>query len=316
MLERLTIRDLALIERAEIAFGAGLNVITGETGAGKSLLISAVDLLIGGRADSDTVREGAKAAIVEGEFQVEGAHAREVQDLLESWGVPPEDGTLIVRREVQPGGRSRATVNQSAVTVASLKRLGEILLDLHGQHEHKAQAGTPRGSSLLRAGAGLDTLDRLGGLDDEVARYGEARAAWREATAELERLEQSLATFADRREWMEQAARDLDQAQLRDGEEEELASDAARLAHADRLRELVSGALDRLEGDASAGASISSLSTCPHWMRRGSRPARRPVRSPGTPRASTPTRRRSRPSRRDARGSRGSRAVTGAACRS
>src|SRR6476620_7466997 len=149
MLERLTIRDLALIERAEIAFGAGLNVITGETGAGKSLLISAVDLLIGGRADSDTVREGAKAAIVEGEFQVEGAHAREVRDLLESWGVPPEDGTLIVRREVQPGGRSRATVNQSAVTVAPLKRLGEILLDLHGQHEHKALAGTPRGSSLL-----------------------------------------------------------------------------------------------------------------------------------------------------------------------
>jgi DNA repair protein RecN (Recombination protein N) len=258
MLERLTIRDLALIERAELAFGDGLNALTGETGAGKTLVVHAVDLLVGGRADADTVREGARAAVIEGVFQVEGERAARVAELLGSWGVPNEDDALIVRREVQAGGRSRGTVNQASVTVASLKRLGEMLLDLHGQREHQGH-GPYEHQSLLRPGAGLVTLDRLARLEPEVAGYGESLAALREAQGELERLEASLATYADHREWMEQAARDLDQAKLRDGEEEELGREAARLAHADRLRELTALALDRLaESEGSAASSIAA----------------------------------------------------------
>ncbi|HEY6867920.1 MAG TPA: AAA family ATPase, partial [Candidatus Eisenbacteria bacterium] len=249
MLERLAIRDLALVEHAEIAFGPALNVVTGETGAGKSLLVQAVDLLLGGRADADAVREGAPLAAIEGEFRLAGGHAARVGAQLAAFGVEFDGETLILRREIQAGGRSRALANQSPLTVASLRRLGELLADLHGQHEHQ---------SLLRAEAGLDVLDRVAGLEADAAHYAEALAAWREAEDEGRRLAASLATFTERREWMEHAARELDEAALHPGEEEALAGEAARLAHADRLRGLVSGALDRLaEGEQPALDAIA-----------------------------------------------------------
>ena len=210
MLERLTIRDLALVERAEIAFADGLHAVTGETGAGKSLTVEALDLLVGARADADIVREGAKACVVEGEFRLAGDTAQRVGALLAEWGLEFDGEALVVRREVSAEGRSRAAVNQSAVTLASLKRLGELLLDLHGQHEHQ---------SLLREGAALATLDRLAGLEAERARYGETLAALREAEGELERLEESLATYAERRDYLLAAARELDDARLLAGEE-------------------------------------------------------------------------------------------------
>jgi DNA repair protein RecN (Recombination protein N) len=249
VLERLVIRDLVLVERAEVEFAAGLNVVTGETGAGKSLLVQAVDLLTGGRADPGIVREGAKAAVVEGEFRPSARAALRVGPLLAAWGIEADGDVLILRREVQAGGKSRALVNQSAVTRGALRELCEALADLHGQHEHQ---------SLLRPGAGLETLDRLAALEGENARYAQALAAWRAAASRLKALEHALATHAERREWMEQAAAELDQAQLRDGEAGELRLEAARLAHADRLRELVEQALGRLsEGEAAATDAIA-----------------------------------------------------------
>lgn len=243
MLERLTIRDLALVEHAEVSFGPGLNAVTGETGAGKSLLVQAVDLLVGGRADAGAVREGARLAAVEGEFRLAGPCAKRVGEQLSAFGIEFDGETLILRRELHAGGKTRALANQSPVTVASLKRIGEILADLHGQHEHQ---------SLLKPEAGLETLDRLADLEGEVAHYGEALAAWRDAGEALARLEQSLASLTDRREWMEQAARELDEAKLTEGEEESLRGEAARLAHADRLRILVGAALEHLTEDEHA----------------------------------------------------------------
>jgi DNA repair protein RecN (Recombination protein N) len=243
-LERLTVANLALVERAELALGPGLNVVTGETGAGKSLLIQSMSLVVGERADAAVVREGAASAIVEAEFHLEGATARRAAELLAEWGIDFDGQTLIVRREVQAEGKSRATVNQAAVTLASLKRLGEILADLHGQHEHQ---------SLLRADAGVDTLDRLAGLERDRGAYADALAAWREATGALDRLEKTLSEHAEKRAWMEEAAREIDAARLAPGDEEDLRREAARLAHADRLRELTTQALDRLsEGEGSA----------------------------------------------------------------
>jgi DNA repair protein RecN (Recombination protein N) len=250
MLERLIIRDLALVERAEVELGPGLNVVTGETGAGKTLLVQSASLLVGGRADADAVRDGARAASVEGEFRLEGETGRRVAALLESWGLEPGDETLIVRREVQAGGKSRASVNQSPVTLAALKQLGEILADLHGQHEHQ---------SLLRPGAGLETLDRLARLDAERARWDEAFAAWRHAANERALLEQSLSTYAERRDHLLTAARELDEARLVEGEDEELRREGARLQHADRLRELVGQALERLsDGEHPATDALAA----------------------------------------------------------
>ncbi len=198
MLERLTVRDLALVDRAELVLGRGLNVVTGETGAGKTLLVDAVSLLLGGKAESDAVREGAELAVVEGEFHVAGETREGVAELTREWGVEFDGETLIVRREVRPGGRSRAVVNSVAVTQGTLQRLGERLADLHGQHEHQ---------SLLRPEGGLETLDRLGGLEPERDRYREALAAAREAAQDLERIEGSLRTYAERRDYLMDAAR-------------------------------------------------------------------------------------------------------------
>ena len=250
MLERLAIRDVALVERAEIEFGEGLHAVTGETGAGKSLFVESLALVVGGRADAGIVREGAKAAAVEAEFRLEGEMSRRVNALLEEWGIGFDGETLLVRREVTAEGRSRATVNDTSVTIASLRRLGETLVDLHGQHEHQ---------SLLREGAALATLDRLGGLDARRAGFADAHAALREAEGELARLAESLATFAERRDYLLAAARELDEAKLSHGEEEELRSEAARLAHADRLRELAGAALERLsEGEGAAAGSLGA----------------------------------------------------------
>jgi DNA repair protein RecN (Recombination protein N) len=250
VLERIRIRDLALVEAGEVEFGSGLNVVTGETGAGKSLLVQAISLLVGERAESDVVREGAAAAVVEGEWRVSGDLAARVGELLSSWSLEFDGECVIVRREVQAGGRSRASVNQSPVTQSALKRLGEILADLHGQHEHQ---------SLLRPDAGIELLDRLAALGAERAAHAEALAAYREAAAEHERLEQSLASYAERRDYLMQAARELDEARLESGEEDALRIEAARLQHADRLRQLVGQALERLsEGEGAARDAIAA----------------------------------------------------------
>jgi DNA repair protein RecN (Recombination protein N) len=253
MLERLVIRDLALVERAEIAFGDGLHAVTGETGSGKSLTVEALALLVGERADADIVRDGAKACVVEAEFRLTADAARRAGELLQSWGLEFDGEMLIVRRELSAEGRSRASVNQSSVTLANLKRLGEHLLDLHGQHEHQ---------SLLRDGAALATLDRLAGLEPERAKFADVLAALREAEGDLARLRESLATFAERRDYLSAAAAELDDANLREGEEDELAGEAARLAHADRLRELATLAGDRLsEGE---GAAVEGIGIARH----------------------------------------------------
>ena len=255
MLERLTLRDLALIERADLELGPGLNVITGETGAGKSLLVQSVDLLTGERADADIVRDGARAAIVEGEFRIADGIRRAVGGQLEAWGIEFDGETVIVRREVMASGKSRAVVNQAAVTLAALKSLGDLLADLQGQHEHQ---------SLLRPDAGLETLDRLAGLDDARAAYVMALAELRTAEHELARREESLRTYQDRRGWMEDAAAEIDDARLIEGEDDRLRDEAARLAHADRLREKVSHALARLS-DAD-DAALAALNSAAHTL--------------------------------------------------
>ena len=248
MLERLIIRDLALVERAEITFGSGLNVLTGETGAGKTLVIDAMNLVVGQRASAESIRTGGAAAIAEAEFRLAGESAARIGRMLSEMGLDFDGETLVVRREVTEG-RSRASLNQSPVTLASLQKAGELLADLHGQHAHQ---------SLLRPSAGLLTLDRLGELEEPRHRYGEALAAWREAQAELERVRTSLATFAERRDYWTHAARELADAKLLEGEEERLTGDAARLAHTDRLRELTSQALEKLsEADGSAAQRLS-----------------------------------------------------------
>ena len=156
MLKSLTIRNYALIESVEIEFGSGLNILTGETGAGKSIIIDALSLILGDRASSDVVRKGADKAVVEGVFGI--AENVTVKALLKQNEIELQED-FILRREVSIKGQSRCFVNDSPVPLTVLKEIGDHLVDLHGQHEHQ---------SLLRPETHISLLDEFGGLDKLV----------------------------------------------------------------------------------------------------------------------------------------------------
>jgi DNA repair protein RecN (Recombination protein N) len=224
MLTELRIRDFAVIQRLAIRLGPGLNALTGETGAGKSIIVGALSLLLGQRASAEVVRADAAKAEVEGVFDVEGNAG--VHDVLFRHGLEPEDGLLILRREIAAGGRGRVWINGVAATVALLGELGAHLVDLHGQHEHQ---------SLLRPRQQRAMLDAY-------ADALELAAAVRRQHERLQELRQRLAALDSRVRETEQRAdylrfqlEEIDGAQLRPGEEEELEAEVRRLSHAGEL---------------------------------------------------------------------------------
>jgi DNA repair protein RecN (Recombination protein N) len=251
LLARLRVRNLAIVEDATLEFDPGLNALTGETGAGKSLLVEAVSLLVGGRADAAVVRSGAPSTVVEGEFDLAGSpSAPRVADLFERWGWEWDGAGVVLRRELTAEGRSRASVNQSPATVSALRALGELLVDIHGQHEHQ---------SLLRADAALALLDRAAGLEPARAEYADRLAAWRAAADRLEALRAELRTASEQADYLAHALGEIERAQLRPGEEETLRVESDRRRHAERLRELVQGARDRLGGeDGGVAARVAA----------------------------------------------------------
>ncbi len=224
MLKEVRIRNFAVIENVSVSFEPGLNVLTGETGAGKSIVIDAILLLRGGRAQTDVIRTDAQTATVEAVFDVTGL--RDVLTVLTDAGLVAEDGQLVVRRELARSGRHRAFVNDSAVTVGLLERLGDELVEVHGQHEHQR---------LLEPARQLDLLDRFAGAEGARAETAAAFEAWREAADALGALRAVKRDRAEREDLLRFQLRELDGAQLRRGEEEELRQERRRLQHAERL---------------------------------------------------------------------------------
>src|SRR5262245_50869086 len=167
MLRELRIRNFAVIETVTVPFASGLNVLTGETGAGKSIVIDALLLVRGARAQIDVIRTDAEPATVEAVFDVAGR--REALAVPGEAGLAPEDGQLVVRRDLASAGRHRAFVKDGAVTVGLLERLGDELVEIHGQHEHQR---------LLEPARQLDLLDRFAGAEPARERMATAFAAW------------------------------------------------------------------------------------------------------------------------------------------
>jgi len=237
MLSELRVRDLATIADVTLHLGAGLNVLTGETGAGKSMLVDALALLLGERAAGGNVRPGAGKAIVEGAFEGIDAGTR---NRIEALGLDVEDGRVVVRREVSAEGRSRAWVNGSPTTASALAQLGALLVDLHGQHETQ---------SLLHAEAQRDILDAFAHAEGERAAVAEAHAA----LATLRADEASLASRRDeirrRADYLRHVMAEIDHARLKPGEEEALQVEARRLSQAGALGELAQRIVDAIEGD-------------------------------------------------------------------
>ncbi|MEN3001130.1 MAG: AAA family ATPase, partial [Armatimonadota bacterium] len=211
MLLELHIENLAIIERVEIAFEAGFNVLTGETGAGKSMLLNALNLVLGERADPSLIRTGADRLRVSAVFQL--PDEPELHAMLQEMGIQPEDSLLYLSREVQASGRSIARVNGQPVPLSTLKTIGDLLVDLHGQHEHQ---------SLLKPGSHLELLDRW--LGEEVLKL---RAEVRETVHQLRQMESEMRALTEREREREQMLdlyrfqqAEIEKAQLQPGEEE------------------------------------------------------------------------------------------------
>jgi DNA repair protein RecN (Recombination protein N) len=241
MLRELRIRNLAVVEAAAVPFGPGLNVLTGETGAGKSILLDALLLVAGARGSSDLVRADADSATVEAVFALPPRSA--ARAVLDDAGLAPEDGEVVVRRELSRAGRHRAFVNDSPVTVALLERLGEHLVEVHGQHEHQR---------LLEPVRQLELLDRVAEAEDAREGVAALHAKYHAARDELERTRAAARDRAQREDLLRFQVAELDAARLRPGEEEELRAERRRAQHAERFGAGLAEASALLDDDRDA----------------------------------------------------------------
>ena len=248
MLTELRVRDLATIADVTLILGPGLNVLTGETGAGKSMLVDALALLLGERADSGSVRPGAGKTIIEGAF--EGID-KATRARIEALGLDVEEGRIVVRREVSAEGRSRAWVNGSPTTASVLSQLGALLVDLHGQHETQ---------SLLHVEAQRDILDAFAHAEGERAAVAESHASLAAIRAEETTLVSRRDEVRRRADYLRHVVAEIDHAKLKSGEDESLQIEARRLSQAGALAELaqrVADALESGEGNALGAVSVA-----------------------------------------------------------
>ena len=240
MLRRLTVRNLAIVEDLEIELSDGLTVVTGETGAGKSILVDALALLAGGRGSAELVRQGAARLTVSGEFDADAA----VRAELARAGLA-EGETVLLRRELAPDGKGRAFVDDEPAAVRTLGRIGERLVAIHGQSSEQ---------ELVDAGAALDLLDAFAKTDAEREATAGAAARWKEAREQLEALEASRRERGARLEMLEFQVREIEAVAPLEREDADLPVERERLLHADRIRragETALGALSEDEGSAA-----------------------------------------------------------------
>jgi DNA repair protein RecN (Recombination protein N) len=249
VLRSLSIRDFVIVDRLELEFASGFTVLTGETGAGKSILIDALTMVLGERAEPIVVRAGAERAEASAEFEAGGG--RELERWLKDNGLAGDDGRLLMRRVIESSGRSRGFINGRAATLAQLREAGEFLVDIHGQHQHQ---------SLLRAGAQRELLDAYGDLADVAARVARLYRDWRQRRDSRVALEANAAALGAEREQLEWQVRELEALKLRADEWPELTAEHSRLAHAASLIEAAQLGVDALsEGEASSLARLSAI---------------------------------------------------------
>ncbi len=248
MLESLHIQNYALIDDIELEFGRGFNVLTGETGAGKSIIVGALNLVLGARASSEGVRDGADKARVDAVFRI-GKPPSGLAKVLEESEIALEDGALILSRVVTPDGRSRAYAGGAPVPLAVLAAIGDELVDMHGQHEHQ---------SLLKPARQVDLLDGYAGVEDDRKAVSEAVASFRAVERELAGLEVDDRERARRVEFLQHEVREIEKAGLRAGEEEEIRERRNLLTNAERIFELSSNAYGTLH-ERDEGAVVDAL---------------------------------------------------------
>ncbi|HSS27120.1 MAG TPA: DNA repair protein RecN [Usitatibacter sp.] len=245
MLRALSIRDYVIVERLDLELAGGFTALTGETGAGKSILIDALLLALGGRADPAAVRAGAQRAEVSADFEV--GEAGPARAWLRSLDFEEEDGACLVRRTVDAGGRSRGFVNGRPATAAQLRELGEMLVDVHGQHDHQLLLRSDRQRGLLDSFAGAEELAR-----DVASRFG----AWRRLAEQRGAREQAQGASARERELLAHEIRELEALDFDPRAWEDEQAEQRRLAHAQELIAAVSECAEMLEDSEESATAI------------------------------------------------------------
>ena len=250
MLSELRIENFAIIDKLEIIFQPGLIVFTGETGAGKSIIIDAVELLLGGRADPTMIRSGAERALIEARFEIPEDTNLTIQGILQREDLLDDQDTLYIGREVRAEGRSTARLNGRVVNLGLLKEIGELLVDLHGQSEHL---------SLLRVKQHLALLDRYAGNQTQQQKYLNDYHALILVKNDLKRLRQSESEAARRLDILDYQINEISSAKLEHDEEDLLITERNRLANAENLASAAQQALVKLEDGTPESASIIDL---------------------------------------------------------
>jgi len=246
MLAALSIRDIVLIDKLDLQFGQGLSVLTGETGAGKSILLDAFSLAIGARGDASLVRRGAEQGQVTATFELASDHP--VLALLTENSIPVED-ILILRRVQGVDGRSRAFINDTTVSVQLLRQVGQALVEIHGQHDERA---------LIDPSGHRDLVDAFGGLATDASRVAETYEAWQEADAARARHESEIAATRANADYVAHALEELRTLNPERGEEEALAARRQLMMNAEKIAGELNEALDALQGEGTAGARLAS----------------------------------------------------------
>ena len=255
MLRSLYIKNFALFEELEVNFTSGLNVITGETGAGKSLIIDALNYILGDRVDPEMLRSGASKSIIEGVFYLQRVN---LDDFFTSAQIENQTDELLLRKELSLSGRSRSFINESLVANQILKELGEMLVDLHGQHEHQ---------SLLKIEKHIDYLDAFGDLQSQVAEVTRSYQRIKDLGKTLNQLEEQARTLREKRDFLEFQLQEIEQINPQPDEDAELAREEKLLAnseklfeHCERVYELLYEGDDAIIGNlATASSQLSEL---------------------------------------------------------
>jgi DNA repair protein RecN (Recombination protein N) len=248
VLLELVIENYAVVDRLRVRFHAGLNLLTGETGSGKSIVVDALGLLFGARASSDVIRSGEARARVGGIFDVRGRDA--VRDLLEPAGLAPEDGELIVEREISAGGKSRAFIGSRPVALSVLRDLAPYLGDIHGQHDQQL---------LFSRDAQRAMLDAYAGSQDLLAQLRDAFWEWRAAGAELEELEKSEQEKLRMLDLWQFQRNEIESAVLRTGEDAELDAERKVLHNLGRLQESAGAAYAALYDSPESASALARI---------------------------------------------------------
>ncbi|MFA7495729.1 MAG: DNA repair protein RecN [Acidithiobacillus sp.] len=242
MLLNLQVRDFALIDRISVDFNHGLTVLTGETGAGKSILVDAIALLLGDKGHAESIRHGAEQAEISAEYALSPDHP--ARQWLREQEIDSED-TCLLRRVIQRNGRSRAFINGCSVTNTQLREFGENLIELLGQHEHQ---------KLLQPDRQIALLDRFAALESLRTTVAEHYHTWRQAAQHCQTLQEQQGRQSEQEDWQRFLLQELDAAELQEDEWETLRAEEQRLGAVEKLREHLGTALQRLDGEEQSAS--------------------------------------------------------------